>query len=167
MNIRLLKAFVMLLSISVTAPVIAAEKLGFVNLPKLLTTSPQHEKLNKEFQTSVEKAMKKLKDDEGTIRGLKERYNKDALTMSKDKRGELERDLYLKERKFKWDNKVVEEDLQIMKKSMEAQLRQTVIQAIQTYGKDKGYDFIFVDGVVYAGDTVDLTDEIMNSLKRR
>ena len=158
---------IILLTLIIAGPAAAAEKLGYVNLAKLLSTSPQHAQLNKEFQSSVESAMKKLKDDENTIRGLKERYTKDALTMSKDKRSDLEKDLYLKERKFKWDNKVVEEDLQIMKKSMEAQLRQTVIKTIQDYGKDKGFDFIFVDGVVYAGETVDLTDEIMNALKRQ
>ena len=57
--------------------------------------------------------------------------------------------------------------MQTKQRELLQQVQVSIKAVIQAYGKEQGYDFIFTDSsIAYASDAVDITDEILEELKK-
>ena len=147
---------------------IAADYLiGFVNLPKVLETAPQAQaaqtKLQKEFATrdrDLVAAQNKLKDFE-------DRLTKDGAIMSEDERQRLERDIINGRRDLKRDTTEFQEDVNFRRNEEMNEIQKIIAEAIIDFGKEESYDLIITNGVVFASDKTDVTDQITELLKNR
>jgi Skp family chaperone for outer membrane proteins len=45
-------------------------------------------------------------------------------------------------------------------------MQKSISEVIRSYGENNGYDFIFTEGVAYASDSVNITDEILKELAK-
>jgi len=144
----------------------AAElKIGAVNAPRVLEEAPQAEaaraKLEQEFAPR-DKAMVASKKE---LKGLEDRLSRDGAIMSESERRNLERDIVSRKRDLKREREEFTEDLNIRRNEAFETLRRRVFQVILTIAKSENYDLILSDGVVYASDTVDITENVINRLK--
>ncbi len=81
-------------------------------------------------------------------------------------RKDLEREAQKRERQIKRDEMEFREQLNIRKNSEFKKIRLIVLEAISKFAKVNNYDLIVSDGVLYATDTVDVTDRILQQLHR-
>ena len=139
---------------------------AFINSAIVLKNAPQaiaaSQAMKNEFQ-GREVTLRKLLTD---IKGLEERYNKDSAIMSESKRKKAEEEILAKKREFRFSQQSLKEDVQIRRKDTIRELQLSITAVIKAYGKKKGYDFIFSEGVAYAAESVDITDEILAELKK-
>ncbi len=154
---------------TLSAGPVAAEdyKIGVVNAPKVLEMSPQadaaRKKLEKEFATrdrdlvAAQKALKEAED----------RFTKDGAIMSEAERARLERDIVAKRRDLKRETTEFQEDVNFRRNEEMGQIQQTIAEAIISLAKDKGYDMVLGTGVVYASQKVDVTDAVIELLKKK
>ncbi len=149
------------------APVVAEDyKIGVVNAPKILELAPQAEvarkKLEKEFATrdrDLVAAQKSLKD-------MEDRLTKDGAIMSEAERSRLERDIINKRRELKRDTQEFQEDVNFRRNEEMAKIQQQIAEAIVALAKERGFDMVLGTGVVYASEKVDVTQDVIDRLKK-
>lgn len=142
-------------------------KIGFVDGTRLSQEAPQakaaSDRLAKEFEprkNDIVKAQEQMRDRE-------ERFVKDSAFMSAADKQKKERDLVSAQRDLRTKQSEFQEDLTIRRNEELAKVMDSLRLAIQEYGKNDGYDLILFDGVSYASDRVNLTDEILKKLKAK
>ena len=142
-------------------------KAAYINSAKILQEAPQAkaatESLKKEF-SQREKALRKLKAE---IDKMTADLKKDGAIMSAEQRSKMEADILEKRRKFQFDAQSLKEDVDLRRRQEVQKLRNSISAVITSFAKKKGYDFIFTDGVAFAADKVNVTDEILKELKKK
>ena len=141
-------------------------KIGVVNAPRVLEMAPQadaaRKKLEKEFATrdrDLVAAQKSLEE-------MENRMAKDGAIMSETERGRLERDIVNKRRELKRNTTEFQEDVNFRRNEEMAKIQQEIADAIVQLAKDQGYDMILGTGVIFAGEKVDVTEEVIKRLKK-
>lgn len=142
-------------------------KVGFVNVSKVLEQAPQAEaaraKLEKEFAPRDGQLVSTQKD----IRQLEDKLGRDGVVMSDAERDRIELDLRTRKRDLKRLQDEFREDLNLRRNQELATLQREVLDAIQALAKAENYDLIVSDGVIFASERVDISDQIIERLKRQ
>ena len=141
-------------------------KAGFINSALILQQAPQAisavEKMKKEFE-GREKALQALAEETQT---QENNLNKDSAIMSADQRKKLEGEILEKKRKIRFDAQSLKEDVDLRRKQEIQSLRTIITTVINKYAKDHKFDLIFTEGVAYAAEKVDITDEVLKELSK-
>ena len=158
----------LLLALAMLSMNVQAElKAAYINSAKILQEAPQakaaSEALKKEF-SEREQALRKLKAE---IDKMAADLKKDGAIMSAEQRSKMEAEILEKRRKFQFDAQSLKEDVDLRRRQEVQKLRNSVTAVISSYAKKKGYDFIFTDGVAFASDKVNVTDDILEELKKK
>jgi outer membrane protein len=146
----------------------AAEfKAAYINSGTILKEAPQtraaDEAMKAEF-ASRQQALRSVADE---IKKEESNLQKDAAIMSAEQRSKMEAALNEKKRKFQFDAQSLQEDADLRRKQELQKLRTSISKIIQDYAKKQGYDLVFTEGVAYADEKVDITDEILKELKKQ
>jgi outer membrane protein len=147
--------------------VLAADyKIGVVNAPKVLEEAPQadaaRKKLEKEFATRDRDLVAAQKD----LKGLEDRFTKDGAIMSEAERTRLERDIINKRRELKRETTEFQEDVNFRRNEEMGKIQREIGEAITALAKEKSFDMVIGTGVVYASEKVDITDQVIERLKK-
>ncbi len=140
---------------------------AFINPAIVLKEAPQaiaaSQAMEKEFKGRELELRALLKE----IKEIEEKYNKNSAIMSEVKRKKAEDEILAKKREFRFAQQSLKEDIQIRRKETIRELQKVISGVITAYGKKKGYDFIFTEGVAYAADSVNITEDILKELKNK
>lgn len=141
-------------------------KLGVVNAPKILEASPQadaaRKKLEKEFATRDRDLVASQKD----LKGLEDRFTKDGAIMSEAERTRLQRDIVNKRRELKRGTTEFQEDVNFRRNEEMGKIQRKIAEAITDLAREQSFDMVFGNGVVFASEKVDITDQIIERLKK-
>lgn len=147
-------------------PVAAQDlKIGFVNSAVILDQAPQAEVARQELEREFSGREKQIIEAQQEAQALEERLSRDAITMSDSERARQERELNRAMRDLQRMQNEFREDLNLRKNEELGRLQRQVLETIQSMAREEGYDLILAEGVVYAGDRVDLTDEVLDRLE--
>jgi outer membrane protein len=165
--VRFVVAVAFLLGGLVPAAVAAADaKVGFVNVAKLLEDAPQaadaRVKLEKEFGPRDRDLVVAQRE----IRQLEDRLVRESSGITAVERSNLELDLRTRRREVKRQQDEFRDELNIRRNQELAALQRLVIEAVQELAKQDGYDLVMTEGVVYASSRVDLTEKVLERLRR-
>jgi outer membrane protein len=145
----------------------AAEyRLGVVNPIKVLESAPQAEDARKRLEKEFAPRDRKLVASQKALKDREDRLARDGPIMSEAERQRLEREVRAASRELKRDQDEFREDLNLRRNEEFTKIQRLVVEAIQAVAKDKEYDLIVGEGVIYASERVDMTDEIIQRLKR-
>lgn len=152
----------------VAVPAVAQEiKIGFVNTPAILEQAPQAKEARERLQSEFASRDQKLVELAKQVKDLQDKLNRDADVMSETERRNLERDIVSQRRELSREREAFNEDLNIRRNEEFAKLQRDVAQVIVDIAKSSKYDLILESGVVYASDRVDITDTVVEQLKKR
>lgn len=150
----------------VALPVQADTKVGFVNTVKLMEEAPQAKsaqtKLESEFAPREQELLNLQKD----IRALEDRLARDSAVMSETESSKLERDILAKRRDLKRTQDEFRDDLNIRKNEVLSKLQRQMYDATVALAKEKKFDIILGQGVVYSSDSVDITPQVLDKLNK-
>jgi outer membrane protein len=146
------------------APAVGPARIGIIWVERLVQESAvgkeafaRVKKLNDQKKDEAEKLAKELRD-------MEQKLADQGQSMTDDKRDQLQKTYQEKAigyKRFNDDAQRVLEEAQ--KKELET-LEKRVLPVIQQVGKEKGFTVIFNKfqaGLVYADDSVDVTDEVL------
>ena len=165
------KASVIFLSFFLTAGfalsnVVAAElKVGAVNAAMILEKAPQAEQARKQLEKEFAPRDKKLVGLQKKIKSNDDKLVRDGAVMSESERVKLERQIISQKRELKRKQDEFREDFNIRRNEEFGKLQKRVYEAIVAHAKKEKYDLIISDGVIYASDTVDITEQVLQRLK--
>jgi len=141
-------------------------KAAYINSAEILQKAPQAlsavDAMKKEFQ-SRETALRTLAQE---VQGQEASLQKDSAIMSADQKKKVESEILEKKRKIRFDAQSLKEDVDLRRKQEIQKVRQSITQVIQSYSKKHGYDLVFTEGVAFAADKVNITEEILKELKK-
>ena len=140
-------------------------KIGYVNALRVLEQSPQAEAMRAQIEKEFAPRDKSLVADQKKLKEMEDRLSKDAAIMSESERSRLERDIINLRRDLKRTQDEFREDFTFRRNEEIAKIQKDIVEAINVVARDHGYDLILSEGVIYAGQKVDVTDLVIANLK--
>ncbi len=141
-------------------------KVGFVNTAKILDEAPQAQNARKQLEREFSPRDKGLTDAERSLQRLEQRLQKDGQVMSEAERRKLERDILTQRRELARSAAELRDDLNLRRNEELGKLQQRVREAILAVAEREKFDLVLNDiGVIFAAQTVDITDRVLQRLK--
>lgn len=141
-------------------------KVGVVSFSRLLDEAPQAQSSQRGLQEEFAPRQRDLRGREEQLKSLEERLQQGEGFMSEDERRQIERDYRDQRRDFDRAKNEFAEDLSLRRNEELGGLQRMLIGEVQTFSQAQGFDLIISDagGVVYASNTVDITQQILDAL---
>jgi outer membrane protein len=148
------------------APALAADlKVGYVNASALLQASPQAEAVQKKLRDEFTPRRQQLETRAKRLEQMEQDLSKNGLMLSEDQRKAKEREIIDGRRELKHAQDEFQDDLRIRQSEEVGKLREQLLTAVEKFAKSGGYDLILYEGVIYANDALNVTDEVLALLK--
>ncbi|HET7921648.1 MAG TPA: OmpH family outer membrane protein [Gammaproteobacteria bacterium] len=146
---------------------VAAElRIGVVNMQRLLQQSPQAQSASKKMEKKFDSRRKGLLDEQNKIKDLQDKINKNGAIMSANQLQDMQGQLSDLQRDFNRKQGDYLDDLNSQRNEELGKLQHDIVQAVQEFAKDKQYNLIIGEGVFYADNAVDVTDQVLSQLQK-
>lgn len=166
--LRNLLLMMMLLSGFAPATLAAeASSVGYVDIQYLVDNSPQAKAATAALEARFGPQQEKLRQQQQEFQRLQQRLQKDGLVMSESERGQTEQRLRELKREIERGQQAFREELNIQRNGALSEVRESVLQAVEDLARDEGYDLIVGRGALYASETIDLTERVLERMKER
>lgn len=139
-------------------------KIGFVNAVKVMEQAPQVSAANTRLEREFEPRQREIANGQREIKSLEDKLAKDGAIMSETQSRDMSRDIINKKRDLKRQQDEFREDYNIRRSEELDKLQKQIIEVIQAVAKEQSYDLILSDGVVWANDSIDMTDLVLKRL---
>lgn len=143
-----------------------AISVAFVNTPQVLEQAPQAEAVRETLKAEFAPRDTDLVAQQKALKLKEDRLSRDGSVMSEEERRKLERDILGQQRELKRARDEFSEDLNIRRNEELSKMQREIALSIVALAKEKGYDLILENGVIYASDRVDITNEVITRLKQ-
>lgn len=142
-------------------------KIGAVNTIRILEQSPQAVAADKLIKEEFSARDRRLVKAQKELKSKEERFAKDKDIVKDFELKKLEREIVNLRRELKRDQDEFREDINFRFNEVRSEIQKEVFDAIVEVAEKNGYDIVFFDGVAYAGPKVDISDLIIEFLKKR
>ena len=163
------KIIALLMAAALMLPALASAqesmKIGFVNGTRLVEESPQAKAAAERIKKEFDPRQQELVTAQQQLREREERFLKDSAFMSATEKQKTEREIVSAQRELRLKQTELQEDFTIRRNQEMGKVWEVLRATIQTVGKEEGFDLILFEGVSYASERVDVTDEILAKLK--
>lgn len=144
--------------------VLAQIKVGFVNISKVLDKAPQAETARERIEKEFAPRDRELLEQQKEIRSMEDKLVKNGAVMSAAERQRQESEIRSLKREIRRLQDEFREDLNLRRSQELSKLQRRVTEVIQELAKAESYDLVVADGVIYAGERVDITDKVIGQL---
>jgi outer membrane protein len=140
-------------------------KLGSVDVQKILILSDAGKEAKGQLDTKVKKAEREKDSREEELTKLKTELEKQSVLLSESERSAKEKVYEQRLQEYQQFVEKAKEEIQAENAELTRRIAGDIIKVVQDYGQKKGYLFIFVknNSMLYEGDKVDLTNEILQA----
>ncbi len=139
-------------------------KVGFVDVSRVLDQSPQAEEARQRIQAEFAPIDQEILRMQRELRALEEQLVRDGVVMADSERMRLEREVRSRERDLRRNQEEFREDLNLRRNQELQKLQRQVVLAIRAMAKAEDYDLVISDGVLFAGERVDMTGMVLERL---
>lgn len=168
-NLRLVRGSAVLLAIillGMPSLVLAQQvKIGFVNIARLISESPQAASVLKALEEEFAPRQRELVAMRDSFQQRSEQLQRDIEVMGPEERQNAERDLRKEERQLARSLEELNEDANLRRNEELAKLQREILREVATYAREAGYDLVLGEGVFYASSAVDITSDVLNRLQ--
>ncbi|HEW98491.1 MAG: OmpH family outer membrane protein [Candidatus Parabeggiatoa sp. nov. 3] len=155
----------LLCSMFFPAAAIAEIKIGFVNAIKLMDQAPQFKRAITSLNTEFAGRQQELIDAGQDLKDRIDRFNKDAQFMSEAKAQKKSQKIRQKQREFQREQEAFQKDYNIRHTEELNKIQKSIRRVIQDIVRIDGYDLILSEGVVWASESIDITDQVLSRLE--
>lgn len=140
-------------------------KIAFVNVPVLMDRAPQTkaamDALQEEFAPRQREFAAKAKE----LEDFTQKVQKDAAVMGETERRNAEKDLRDLQREVARLQNEFQEDLNLRQNEELGRLQRTLLGEVQSFAQQQGYDLVVGDGVLFASNAVNITEEVLRTIE--
>ena len=144
-----------------------AARVGYVDMKRLLDNAPQvlagRQKLEREFAPRDTS----LKADEKRLEELRARQQREQATLATTDAEALKREIDALDRSIKRNRDSMRNDLKSRSDQELDKSWREINDAVVEYAREQGFDLIVPSPVVYASPKVDITDQVLDRLKKQ
>lgn len=135
-------------------------------MARLLQQSPQAKAAMTLMKNKFSNRSKDLISEQGRIKGLQDKISKNGAVMSAGQLQDLQNQLDDMQRDYSRKQSDLQDDITRERNEQLGSLQRDIVEAVQTFAKSRKYNLIIGEGVFYADDTVDVTDDVLNQLQK-
>jgi outer membrane protein len=159
--------YLWLLLLALAFPAGAAEvKVGFVDVPSILDKAPQAEEARSRIEGEFAPRDRDLLAQQKELRTLEDQLIRDREIMAATERARVEREIRTMKREIRRAQEEFRDDLNLRRNQELGKLQQKVLDVIRDVAKGQNYDLIISEGVLFAGDRIDITDKVLSALQQ-
>ena len=140
-------------------------KVGVVSLQAVVERAPQTkavmDALRDEFAPREREILAKQKE----IEDLQAKVQKDLAVMGETERRNADKNLRDLQRDFQRMREEYQEDSNLRRNEEFGVLQRAILEKVQAYAEEQGYDLIIGDGVLYVSGTVNITEEVLRAVE--
>lgn len=148
------------------APASAAARVGYVDMKRLLDNAPQVVAGRSRLQREFAPRDAALKADEERLTELRKKQERDGALLGKDDAERLKREIDALDRSVRRTREELRNELKTRSDQELDRSWQEINNAVVEYAREQGYDLIVPSPVVYANPRVDITDAVLERLRR-
>jgi outer membrane protein len=155
---------VVVLSLVAMNAVAQEPKLAVIDVQRVVQESDKGKESIQEIQAMAEEKGQEAQARQQELQQLREQLEKQRLTLSQEKLEQLTQQIQDKRVDLERFNEDAQRELQAAERKMLGRLEQEILPVINEIGNEQGYTMIFnkfQSGLVYAAETVDITDEVI------
>jgi outer membrane protein len=145
----------------------ASPKIGFVNMNQLLKEAPQVEAINNKLQDRFSAPKKELDDLGNSIKEQEKEIKRNELLMTESKLKKSKENLLEQIKQYREKEAKLAKELQAMQNQELAVFRDVVRKVIGEMAEQEKFDLILNDGVMYADESLNVTDKLLERLKKQ
>ena len=168
---ELIRALVLASALALGGPAVAqappSARVGYVDMKRLLDNAPQvvagRQKLEREFAPRDSA----LKSDEKHLEELRARQQREGATTSTDGGDALKREIDALDRSIKRNRESMRNELKTRSDQELDRSWREINDAVVEFAREQGFDLIVPSPVVFASPRVDVTDPVLERLKRQ
>ncbi len=161
------KVIILLISLlMLAAPALAETKIAYVDLQKALNLSKAGVEAKNEIAAQVKKYEAEFKTKQDDLQKLKTELEKQAVLLSDSAKAQKERDFQQNVKELQRFQKDIKEELQLKDAEHTKRILNELFEILQKLGQDGGYSMVIEKNegaVIYADESVDLTDELIEA----
>lgn len=140
-------------------------KIGFVNVGRLIAESPQAASAMESLQQEFAPRQREVIALQNKFKEQQEQIQRDLEVMGPDERRNAERDLRKEERELARIQQEFTEDINLRRNEELGKLQRELLSEVQTFSRQAGYDLVVSDGVLFASEAIDITEQVLSGLK--
>lgn len=164
--ISLLLGLSMLLFSSLALAQDTSPRIGYVDMKRLLDQAPQVQQAHDRLQAEFSSRDSALEEEETRLEALRASLAKDRSTLDADKISERQHEIdvlagSVRRARERMQKELKDRSTQELDKSW-----QTISNAAVEYARSHNYDLLVPSPVIYASPKVDITDAILQKLRR-
>ena len=142
-------------------------RIGYVDMKRLLDNAPQvlssRAKLEREFAPRDSE----LNAEELRLASMRSRHERDSASMSRDDAMALRREIDALDRSIKRKRDALRGELKSRSDQELDRSWREINNAVVEFAREQGIDLIVPSPVVYASQRIDVTDQVLERLKRK
>ncbi len=142
-----------------------ALKIGVVNFARLIQESPQAKVTLKALDDEFSPRQRDLVAKQSELKERQEKLQKDAPVMGAEERRSAESRFRDDERDLGRRQNEFVEDFNVRRNEELAKLQRELLREVQAFARERGYDLIVGEGVLYATPQVDVTEQILQTVE--
>ena len=142
-----------------------APKIGYVNFPAVVDQAPQTQSLMLKLRDEFAPRQRELVAMQTALQEKQETYQRDSSVMGESERLALEREIREETRDLQRANNELQEDFNIRQNEELALLQRTLVQQVQEFVRNEGFDLVVTD-VVYVSGSLDITEDVIAALQQ-
>lgn len=154
----------MMLSVNVASA--AEAKIGFVDTARVLKQALQAEQARKKLESEFAPRDKKIIKMQKQLKDMEDELSKNVSVMSELVRKKKEREIISQKRDIKRAKEEFNEDLNLRRNEELTKLQKLVYETIVNLAREKNYDIILGDNVLYSSKRVEITDDVLERLRQ-
>lgn len=142
-----------------------APKIGVVNFARLIQDSPQAKVTLKALEDEFSPRQRDLVAKQNELKDRQAKLQKDSPVMGAEERRNAESKFRDDERDLGRRQNEFLEDFNVRRNEELSKLQRELLKEVQAFGKQRGYDLIVGEGVLYAAQSVDLTAQMLEAIE--
>jgi outer membrane protein len=163
---RILGALLLATLVALPATAQAEARIGVVKLNRLFEEAPQALALQRSLTEEFAPRERDLRAKQEQLVGIQERLQQSDGFMSDDERRRLEQQFRDGQRDLQRAQNEFIEDVNLRRNERLGELQRLFVSEIQAYGRSQGFDLVLADGIIYASDSLDITQQVLQALQR-
>lgn len=139
-------------------------RIGFVNTDRIFREANMAKAAQAKLEQEFARREKELNDQGASIKGMVEKFEKEAPTLSESQRATRQKQLADQDRDFQRKRREFQEDLNARRNEELQQVIERANRIVKQVAETEKYDLVLQEPVVYVNPKHDITEKVIRAL---
>lgn len=144
----------------------ASPRIGYVDMKRLLDQAPQVQQAHDRLQAEFSERNQALQQQQARLEALRASLESDRPTLGSQQLASRQREIKVLAGSVRRARERLQEELKQRSRAELDKSWQTISNAAVEYARQHGYDLVLPSPVIYASASVDITDAVLEKLRR-